>query len=130
MNSNLSAEEDSSGILVRFSAPGLEDEILPQPPLMDARSSFEDETQEEETAEDPPPQEVDQQFSNFCNNPELSDIVLEILPSGQKFNAHKLILSMTSPFFKTMFFSSHWSSKEKHCVKVWVISDQSKKIKK
>ena len=107
-------DEDSSGVLVRISGSGLPDDYLPLPEM---RSSLSDSEPEEEEKPPEPLEESEGQFSAFYNNPELSDMVLEILPSGQKFYGHKMILSMTSGFFKTMFYSEHWKSPLKECVR-------------
>jgi len=49
-------------------------------------------------------------FTEYTNSEELSDLVVRI--GVEKFYAHKLLLAMSSPFFKAQFYSGHWSSRD------------------
>jgi hypothetical protein len=55
------------------------------------------------------------QFEDHFNSMELHDLIIKIqnqTPNGMqetRFPAHKVILAMTSPFFKTQLYSDHWT---------------------
>ena len=53
------------------------------------------------------------QFGDFANNEELSDVV--VIVSEAKFYAHKMILAMCSVYFRTQFYSKHWSMDKQFC---------------
>ncbi|XP_070577316.1 BTB/POZ domain-containing protein 17-like [Ptychodera flava] len=47
------------------------------------------------------------QIGNYCNNPELSDLILKV--GEQRYHAHKLILVSSSDVFRTMLTGSTWA---------------------
>ncbi|CDW91143.1 UNKNOWN [Stylonychia lemnae] len=47
------------------------------------------------------------QFSDYYEKTELSDVIVKV--ENTKIYAHKMILAMNSPFFKSQFYNQHWS---------------------
>ena len=58
---------------------------------------------------------------SYLNNPSLSDVVL-VSEDGQRFFAHRLVLCVQSPVFKTMLDSDLWADSQNKEVCWLVIS--------
>eukprot|EP00347_Sterkiella_histriomuscorum_P005109 403357855 len=68
------------------------------------------------------PEKVGNQFQDFVGSEEMADVIIKI--EGESIYAHKLILAMSSPFFQTQFYSSHWSILKQEYVNPVVIKTE------